>query len=54
MTSLRPFEDDVVERLARIIGDTSTGFTGAEIERMLSQGGIPDPGVTEGSPAQGP
>lgn len=44
MASMEPFEDDVVQRLARIVGETNTGFPGPEIGRILNQAGIPDPG----------
>jgi len=39
-----PFDEAVVEGVARVLGETSAGLTGAEIATMLGRCGIPDPG----------
>jgi hypothetical protein len=44
MTNVAPFDDGTVEAIARIVGDTSSGSTGAEIARLLRVCQIPDPG----------
>lgn len=44
MASVPPFDDPSIKGIARIIGDTSSGFTGAEIGRLLHVCRIPDPG----------
>ncbi len=35
--------DHVVEGVAPVLGDTSSGLTGSEIGRLLTQCGIDDP-----------
>jgi uncharacterized protein (TIGR02391 family) len=45
-TSVPPFDDATIERIARIMGDTGSGFTGTEIARLLQVAQIRDPGET--------
>lgn len=44
MAITQPFDDGTVERIAKIVGDTSTGFSGTEVGRLLATARIPDPG----------
>jgi uncharacterized protein (TIGR02391 family) len=44
MATTSPFDDGTVEQIARIIGDTSTGYSGHEIGRLLKASRVPDPG----------
>jgi uncharacterized protein (TIGR02391 family) len=44
MTSVSAFDDATIEAIAKIIGETSSGFTGPEIARLLQACRIPDPG----------
>jgi uncharacterized protein (TIGR02391 family) len=44
MASVPPFDDATIEQIARVVGDTQSGFTGAEIARLLQVCRIPDPG----------
>jgi uncharacterized protein (TIGR02391 family) len=44
MATTAPFDDGSVEGIARIIGETSAGFTGDEISRLLRASRVPDPG----------
>jgi len=39
-----PFDEAVVEKVARVLGETTAGLTGAEIVSVLGRCGIPDPG----------
>ncbi len=39
-----PFDEAVVEGVARVLGKTSAGLTGTEIATVLARCGIPDPG----------
>ncbi|MED5052664.1 TIGR02391 family protein [Anoxybacteroides rupiense] len=41
--SIPKFTDSQIEAISKIIGDTSKGFTGSEITRLLAQIGIQDP-----------
>lgn len=43
-SSTPPFDEAVVEGLARALGETTGGLTGAEIATVLGRCGIPDPG----------
>ena len=38
-----PWPTHVVEGVAQVLGETSTGLTGSEIGRLLAQCGIDDP-----------
>ncbi|MED0688023.1 TIGR02391 family protein [Anoxybacillus ayderensis] len=40
--SIPKFKDSQIEAIAKIIGDTSKGFTGSQITRLLAQIGIQD------------
>lgn len=44
-----PWPDHVVEGVAQVLGETTSGLTGSEIGRLLAQCGIqdPDPGDTK-------
>ncbi len=44
MAPLPPFDEAIVDGLAAVIGDTSSGFTGGQIGALLERSGIPDPG----------
>ncbi len=44
MTALAPFDEAVIDGVAAVIGETTTGFTGSEIASLLQRSGIPDPG----------
>jgi uncharacterized protein (TIGR02391 family) len=44
MASAAPFNEGTIESIAHVVGDTSSGFTGAEIARLLRVCRIPDPG----------
>ena len=44
MAPLPPFDEAIVDGLAAVIGDTSSGFTGGQIGTLLERSGIPDPG----------
>jgi uncharacterized protein (TIGR02391 family) len=44
MATVPPFDDGTIEGIAKIVGDTSWGFTGAEIGRLLRVCRIEDPG----------
>lgn len=44
MTVLAPIPPAIIEQLARAVGDTTGGFTGTEIARLLLECHIPDPG----------
>ena len=41
---IRPFTDNELMEIAKILGDTGSGFTGREIAALLSDSGFPDPG----------
>ncbi len=43
MTALKKFDLSVIESISKILGDTSEGFTGSEIGKLLSESRIPDP-----------
>lgn len=40
--SIAPFDESLLEAMAKVLGDTSDGLTGSEIERLLAQCGIAD------------
>lgn len=42
--AIRPFTDNELMEISKILGDTSTGFTGSEIGALLVSCGFPDPG----------
>jgi uncharacterized protein (TIGR02391 family) len=44
MATVTPFDDGTVEAISRALGETTTGFTGPEIARLLQVCRIPDPG----------
>lgn len=44
MAKVPPLRDNIIRRIAEIIGDTDVGLTGTQIARMLTQSRIPDPG----------
>jgi uncharacterized membrane-anchored protein len=44
VTPLPPFDEAVIDGIAAVIGQTTTGFTGSEIASLLQRSGIPDPG----------
>ncbi len=43
MATTAPFDDGSVEGISRIIGETSAGFTGDEIRRLLAASRVPEP-----------
>jgi uncharacterized protein (TIGR02391 family) len=43
MVAIREMDDATLEAVCAVLGDTSTGLTGSEIARLLSQVGIDDP-----------
>ncbi len=49
MAALAAFDLSVLERICEVLADTSTGLTGSEIGKLLSQIGIDDPmpGITK-------
>jgi uncharacterized protein (TIGR02391 family) len=49
MTGLKKFDLSIIESISRVLGDTSEGFTGSEIGKLLSECRIPDPsqGITK-------
>lgn len=48
-TRIDPLSGNIIEGIARILGDTSKGLTGSEINHLLSQSKLknPDPGITK-------
>lgn len=42
--AVRRFTDAELMEIAKILGDTETGFSGREIKRLLEECGFPDPG----------
>lgn len=44
MATIPNFDPSVVESIAKILGDTTEGFTGTEIDSLLAECGIDDPG----------
>jgi len=46
---IQKIENGVLEAICKVIGDTTTGFTGSEIDTLLIQAGInnPDPSLTK-------
>ena len=46
MAALPKFDDAVLEQICACLGDTSFGFTGSEIARLLAACGIEDPSPT--------
>jgi hypothetical protein len=49
MTALKKFDLSVIEAISKILGDTSEGFTGSEIGKLLKECRIldPYPGITK-------
>lgn len=42
--AIRPFTDNELMEISKILGDTSTGFTGSEMGALLVSCAFPDPG----------
>lgn len=42
--AIRRFSDNELLEISKILGDTSSGFTGREIRSLLASCGLPDPG----------
>ncbi|MBF0379133.1 MAG: hypothetical protein HQK72_16880 [Desulfamplus sp.] len=43
MASLNKFNLSVIESISKILGDTSEGFSGSEIGKLLFETNLPDP-----------